>query len=285
MLESLDQELTRATTLISVWGGVLFLLGLGAWLHAVVNRQWLMATKGPPPEWKPSFVDFALLGIVLLMAIVVVGPLLGMEAMRLLPEVGEGEADWSFLVFSLSMQGSILGFLLLFYLWQRKMFATKGGGPSGGPVFAFKWALYGFILAIPAVSLVNLLTVFIFRQLGMEFTLQDTVEQIVGLENTLLFLLMPLPVVILAPLWEEIVFRGGLFRYLKNYVPLFVAVLVSAVCFSLVHGQPAQFGGIFVLGILLALVYQKSGSLLAAIFMHGIFNANTLLVLFILRFL
>ncbi|MCC5789423.1 MAG: CPBP family intramembrane metalloprotease [Opitutales bacterium] len=285
MPDLFEQELAAGSMFFSVWATMLVFVGLGAWLHALVHRKWLVAVKGPPPEWKPPLADFALLGIALLLALVIVGPLIAVEIIRLLPGHPEELSEWAFLLQSLSMQGTILLTLGLFWKFQPKTFETVGGKPSRGLFYAAKWGAYGFVLAIPLVALANIVTIFLFNHFGWEFSLQETVEEIVSVESTLLFLLMPLPVVILAPLWEEIVFRGGLFRYLKNCLPGSLALLLSAICFSLIHGQPAQFGGILILGLILALVYQKSGSLLAPILMHAFFNANTLLGLFFLRFL
>ena len=284
MPELAGEEMTTGHLILGLWSGILILTGLAAWLHALVHRKWVVTTKGPPPQWRPSVVDFALLGIVVFVAVGLVGPLVAMEIMNLLPEDENGANDWAFLVQSLSMQGAILGLLLLFFLVQRQTFKTTGGGPSGGLRHSLKWGLYGFVLALPLVSVSSFVTMFLFRQLGWDFQLQETVEEIANVESTLLFLLMPLPVVILAPLWEEIVFRAGLFRYLKNLVPVLAAGLLSAACFSLIHMQPAQFGGLFVMGCMLALVYQKSGSLWAPICLHAIFNANTMLAIFFMRF-
>ncbi|MCH8476063.1 MAG: CPBP family intramembrane metalloprotease [Opitutales bacterium] len=283
MPDLFEQELSAAHLGFSVWAGILFLLGLGAWLHALVHRKWLLAVKGPPPSWKPPLVDFALLSISLLLVAAIAGPLLGVEIMRWMPGDPEEPSEWAFLIQSLSMQGAILLTLLLFFKLQPRTFHTTGGGPSGGALYAAKWAVYGFVLAIPLVALSNILVVYLFQFFGWEYGLQETVEEIVGMESTLLFLLMPLPVVILAPLWEEIVFRGGIFRYLQNFLPVFLAVILSALLFAVIHGHPAQLGGIFILGLILTLVYQKSGSLFAPILMHALFNANTLLGLVFLR--
>jgi membrane protease YdiL (CAAX protease family) len=55
-------------------------------------------------------------------------------------------------------------------------------------------------------------------------------------------------------------------------VPLWAAVALSALIFALAHAELALLVPIFVLGCLLALVYQRSGSLLPGMIIHAVFN-------------
>ena len=86
--------------------------------------------------------------------------------------------------------------------------------------------------------------------------------------------------VVLAPIVEELLFRGVLLRALLRKVQPVTAVLVSAVIFALVHlvGDantlpflPALTG----LGVVLAVVTLRSGDLSTAIFIHAGFNLTT----------
>lgn len=79
-------------------------------------------------------------------------------------------------------------------------------------------------------------------------------------------------VVVLAPVVEELIFRGVIFSgFQKNYSP-FWAILLSALLFALFHLNPWQFGPTFLLGLLLGLVRLRTGSLIAAIFTHALHN-------------
>lgn len=79
-------------------------------------------------------------------------------------------------------------------------------------------------------------------------------------------------VVILAPVVEELIFRGVIFSgFQKNYSP-FWSVFFSALLFALFHLNPWQLGPTFLLGLLLGLVRLRTGSLLAAIFTHALHN-------------
>ncbi|MGH7747003.1 MAG: lysostaphin resistance A-like protein, partial [Candidatus Dormibacteria bacterium] len=85
-------------------------------------------------------------------------------------------------------------------------------------------------------------------------------------------LLAVVAVSLIAPFAEETLFRGFLFGWLRGRIPLWAALALSALVFSLAHGEVALLVPIFVLGCLLALVYERSGSLIPGMVIHAIFN-------------
>ncbi|MCK9411040.1 MAG: CPBP family intramembrane metalloprotease [Prolixibacteraceae bacterium] len=82
-----------------------------------------------------------------------------------------------------------------------------------------------------------------------------------------------LRVVVLAPIVEELIFRGVIFSGFQRIYPAFWAIFFSALLFSLFHLNPWQLGPTFLLGLLLGFVRLRTGSLLAAIFTHALHNA------------
>jgi membrane protease YdiL (CAAX protease family) len=99
-----------------------------------------------------------------------------------------------------------------------------------------------------------------------------------------LLLLALLVTAVAAPICEEIFFRGMLFRLLRTRVPLWAAVLVSAVAFGLAHASPvvslALLPTFMFMGIVLALVYVRTGWLTNSILLHGLSNAIATVVAF-----
>ena len=82
-----------------------------------------------------------------------------------------------------------------------------------------------------------------------------------------------------APVAEELVFRGVLYRWMRARWGPAIAVLISALCFSVLHGIGWLIPALALVGMILALVYERSGSLWPAIMTHGCFNAiNTILI-------
>lgn len=78
--------------------------------------------------------------------------------------------------------------------------------------------------------------------------------------------------VIAAPIGEEIFFRGFLFGSLRGRLGFAAAAAISAAMFALVHGQPLLIAVMFFVGLALAWIYERRGSLLAPIGAHAMFN-------------
>lgn len=82
-----------------------------------------------------------------------------------------------------------------------------------------------------------------------------------------------LAVVIGAPVGEELIFRGILYRVARSrWTPMGAAVL-TALFFGIMHMEPSNLFGLVGLGLLLAALYEWTGSLLAPMVAHGVYNA------------
>ncbi len=77
---------------------------------------------------------------------------------------------------------------------------------------------------------------------------------------------------IAAPFGEEMLFRGLAFRTLKQRLGLWPGIVGSALLFTLPHGYGLGLIPVFVLGMILAWVYNTSGSLWITILMHATNN-------------
>ena len=88
---------------------------------------------------------------------------------------------------------------------------------------------------------------------------------------------------VIAPLWEEVFFRGTLFPWLAGRMPLHQAQWLSALAFGAVHLHGPTLIPLTVFGALLAGIYRSSGSLVPAILVHSLFNANTCILLLLGR--
>jgi membrane protease YdiL (CAAX protease family) len=143
----------------------------------------------------------------------------------------------------------------------------------------FLWGIGGYVVAIPCVFLVS----FFNQQLwdGQ------------GGSNPLLFLALQaqdkvalaiffFTASIAAPIFEEIMFRGFLLPSLTRYLPIWGAILVSALIFALAHLSLAEVLPLATLGIILGFVYSKSRNILSSILIHSLWNGGTLFSLFVL---
>ncbi len=83
-------------------------------------------------------------------------------------------------------------------------------------------------------------------------------------------------VAVIAPIVEELIFRGIILQGLRRNYNSFVAVFMSALLFALYHLNPWQFPATFILGLLLGAIVLKTNSVVLSILGHSI---NNLLVL------
>lgn len=77
---------------------------------------------------------------------------------------------------------------------------------------------------------------------------------------------------VLTPIAEELFFRGVLYGGLRRY-GVVAAVIVSSVLFGLAHGLNVVLPVAIMLGVLNALLYERSGSIWPSVVAHGVHNA------------
>lgn len=87
--------------------------------------------------------------------------------------------------------------------------------------------------------------------------------------------------VVIAPIAEEILFRGYLFGKLKKNTPVWLAIFVTSVVFGLIHGSWNIGVDTFALSVVLCLLRQITGSIWSSILLHMLKNGIAFYVLFI----
>ncbi len=93
-----------------------------------------------------------------------------------------------------------------------------------------------------------------------------------------LLLLGLFTVAVVAPIAEELFFRGLLQRsFEEERTPVF-AITLSALIFSFLHLQPTTFFGIAILGLLFGYLAWASGSILPGMLLHALWNGTQLLI-------
>ena len=97
-------------------------------------------------------------------------------------------------------------------------------------------------------------------------------------EGGVLLVLLSLLALLVAPFAEELFFRGFVFVGLANRFGFWWGAVGSAAVFSLVHIEPVKIFPLFILGLLLAWVYYKTGSLWTPVLMHFLNNGIALAV-------
>jgi membrane protease YdiL (CAAX protease family) len=87
--------------------------------------------------------------------------------------------------------------------------------------------------------------------------------------------------VIVAPICEEILFRGYFYPVGKRYAGPLISSAITSLVFALFHGNLSSLPSLLILAVALALAYERTGSLAVPITMHALFNGTSLTILYL----
>lgn len=135
------------------------------------------------------------------------------------------------------------------------------------------------VMLLPLVWISGAIWKTLLDGLGIEAPPQDIVLIFKETGDHLALAAMLVFAVFIAPLTEELLFRVGLFRWLRTRIPRALALLVPAILFSLLHFSWAALLPLAVLAVGFAIAYERSGHPLTPITAHALFNLNTLVLL------
>jgi len=138
-----------------------------------------------------------------------------------------------------------------------------------------------FLIALPLVGATALIWQGLLRLCGIEIHEQDLVGLFAETDSPLLLGGMALLAVVSAPVTEELVFRAGIFRFLRTRAPRWISLALPALLFAAMHANLASFAPLAVLGLVFALAYERSGTIAVPILAHALFNLNTLVMLLV----
>lgn len=273
---ALDGRLGDADPIGFAWltiaGAVAFTAGL---LYSAVRQLRVRRFLAPERYRGPSVL--LLLGLVLVLASVFTAPF-GADAAALL--LGSGQLTLlGSIVLLISTQAALLlvSWLLVF---RPNALAALGSFPGPDPGRALRMGLGWGVVAWIGASLVSAAVVILLESLGVQAEPQAA-EQALGLVEPWVAVLA---IVLLAPIAEELFFRGVVFNaFLRERGPR-LAYLGSAALFAVIHLSIVALIPIFLLGLALAWVYDRTGSILAPIVMHAVVNGASVLIALLVRF-
>ncbi len=172
----------------------------------------------------------------------------------------------------LFIQGTaILLTLLLLRKYKLRWREAFGGFRPPDKVFALP-ILLGILFLVPAFAL-HFVAQYLIQQFGGTHEAQQAVTMVAQSENTAEVAIQALSIIILAPLAEELLFRGVIYTSIRELGYRKVAIVVSSVIFAAIHGSWALMLPLTVLAMALIWLYEYTGSITAPIIMHATFNA------------
>jgi membrane protease YdiL (CAAX protease family) len=139
-----------------------------------------------------------------------------------------------------------------------------------------------YVGILPVIFGVSLIYQLFLYAAGYPVTLQDVVEIFLEPQPGWNLLLLMVLAVVVAPIVEEMLFRGILLPALMKKVGLGAAVVANSILFALIHQHLPSLIPLFALALALSLLYVYSGSLWSAIILHALFNGISICVLLLI---
>lgn len=166
--------------------------------------------------------------------------------------------------------GAFLGYVIqfslviIFGLFQRKI-----RSPKETRLLKFGLAKLDFVIILWGTIMVLATGVVIEPLLNLfPETYLDRLGNIMAAGGWMMF-----TSIVIAPIMEEILFRGILQDALMRKYGVFVGILIASAVFGIVHLIPQQVVNAFMIGIVLGYIYYRTGALLPVILIHCINNA------------
>ena len=155
-------------------------------------------------------------------------------------------------------------------------------GEKLGNVIIFKKIKFSSILLIllfvillyPLITFVNAVSM-----LFVDNTVLAVSDQILALPAWQVLI----SIGIFGPFVEEVVFRGVILQSYQRTGRIIGSIILSAVLFGLIHLNFNQFAYGAVMGIMLALLVEATGSVWSSFIAHGIFNSIEVIAMFVSR--
>ena len=151
-------------------------------------------------------------------------------------------------------------------LWRRRV--------SGG---------IGYVAIMPFVVFAAALAGWLLVAFGHPPSLQEIAVFMTAPHNPWVLTYSFFLTLVLAPVFEEVLFRGFILPLFARGIGIGPAVLLTSAIFAALHGDLSYFAPLFVLAVGFSLAYIYSGSLLVPIAMHALLNGVNLVLLLSLR--
>lgn len=215
-------------------------------------------------------------------------------AIQIAERLSAGSQDWhkAFLFNLIYCAGAIIVIVVIIFLaWSGFARRLKGFGLNASSIHRDFFAAFVNLLAVwPLMAAAIILTTFIgelFYGPQYQMPQHEQLELITLYPQWQLQILVFAVAVIIAPLLEEMMFRGLFQTVIRSLLEsrysgletrnrAWISVFISSGLFAMMHGNVPHWPALFLLGLSLGYAYEKSGSLFRPIFIHAFFNAATI---------
>jgi len=153
---------------------------------------------------------------------------------------------------------------VFFYFFKKKKYSLF---PSG---ISFKWFFVSFLLGLFVVIVGGGLSELLSGFLNIE---KSSINKQLLSDNLWLNILQfKIVASLLVPITEELIFRGLIFKFIRQHKGFIFSVIISSLVFSVLHFSLEMLPFTFVLGVVTAFAFEKTNSLVYPILIHMLVN-------------
>ncbi|MGB2630257.1 MAG: CPBP family intramembrane glutamic endopeptidase, partial [Candidatus Omnitrophota bacterium] len=188
------------------------------------------------------------------------------------------------MVFDTAMM-NVVGISVIFYFIVKKYRQSINaiGLTLKGFAKNVFYAMIGYVTLVPILLGIMLVTYFVIKWFAYEPPVQPIVEIFMKEKEPTILLMSTLFAAIFGPIAEEIFFRGFMYGAIKKTFGIFWAMIITSAVFSILHTHVVGFLPIMMLGLLLAFLYEKTGSLISCMSVHIAHNIGMVILVFLAR--
>jgi len=236
------------------------------------------ALKIDPKPWNMRDLLVAASSLIL---VLVLGELVVTATFYLVHRDQDGAVPWLLATDMTLRIAILLAFVACFgqrgFDWRRAI-GLRGTSPAKSIGFGAMC----FLAILPPLA-IAFATYSQFCQLvGIKEEVQPVADLLASSDSVAVVVLIAAFAIAVAPVFEEFFFRGFAYPVLKQRWGTLRALLVVSAVFAAIHFHLPSLGPLFALAVGLGLAYELSGSLLAPITMHVLFNAaNVVMILYV----
>lgn len=184
---------------------------------------------------------------------------------------------------SLVVDAAGIIFVLNFVVFTYRQRIASAGLTLKNFVRNFFYGITGYIAAIPVLFITMIITAIIINIFKYRPPVQPIVDILLKEEKIPVLVYSSVFAAVAGPIMEEIFFRGFMYNAVKRSFGAFWGIVVTASLFSALHAHAVGFAPIMILGVLLAYLYEKTGSLVSSITVHITHNMASLGMVFLMK--
>ncbi len=168
-----------------------------------------------------------------------------------------------------------VGLLLInVFLKQHQLtWAEAFGVQRNGASRALLLGWFMAVLMLPVSWSLNLLSGWILEWFNGSADVQSSIKLLQKTQSFGQLAYFGVVAIVFAPVFEELVFRGILYPFIKRLYARKVAIWVSSFLFAAIHWNAMTFVPLTVFAVVLCLLYETTETIFAPMFAHACFNA------------